>query len=432
MGIVRAVGNHLERDGELFVPWGVNHFWPRTGWAPQLWKTYDPAKAERDFAKLAELGCNVARVFGTWQSFCSSETEINPEGFDKFDSMLEIAWKHGIMLHPTGPDHWEGFPAFMGGEANYIQAEPLLRAAENYWHEMATRYRNDERIFAFDLLNEPSVRVDSHFLRAWREIAEPKKDPVAWPVDLNSRPKGICDEAKLEAERLRWRLGDEWIRRMCEAIRSTGTETAITVGYLQFTFPFMPLSCGFHLAGGAELLDFISIHFYPGNIGLCTDYRWELDQGALWASYAASFGKPMIFGEFGWLGGNEKPFVSEAGTVSYPPSTQEQSAVWCRDLVEATRPYACGWLCWGSFDVPESRDCTRHSGLLDADGNIKAWGRTFAGLGARVKAGVPEPNLPMVGFELEPLLLGRVDAYEALDELIYRRRVEGEFSLHEA
>jgi len=140
----------------------------------------------------------------------------------------------------------------------------------------------------------------------------------------------------------------------------------------------------------------------------------------------------MIFGEFGWLGGNEKPFVSEAGTVSYPPSTQEQSAVWCRDLVEATRPYACGWLCWGSFDVPESRDCTRHSGLLDADGNIKAWGRTFAGLGPRVKAGVPEPNLPMVGYELEPLLLGRVDAYEALDELIYRRRVEGEFSLHEA
>jgi len=38
----------------------------------------------------------------------------------------------------------------------------------------------------------------------------------------------------------------------------------------------------------------------------------------------------------------------------------------------------------------------------------------------------------MVGYELEPLLLGRVDAYEALDELIYRRRVEGEFSLHEA
>ena len=26
MGIVRAVGNHLEKDGKLFVPWGVNHF----------------------------------------------------------------------------------------------------------------------------------------------------------------------------------------------------------------------------------------------------------------------------------------------------------------------------------------------------------------------------------------------------------------------
>jgi hypothetical protein len=432
MGIVRAVGNHLERDGELFVPWGVNHFWPMTGWAPQLWKTYDRDKAERDFAKLAELGCNVARVFGTWQSFVTSETEVNEEGFRKFDSMLEIAWKHGIMLHPTGPDHWEGFPAFMGEETNYIQAEPLLKAAENYWREMGTRYKNDERVFAYDLLNEPSVHPDEHFARAWREIAAPKNDPVGWPTSASRRGRGMCDEAKLEVERLRWRLGDAWIRRMSDAIRSTGTETAITVGYLQFAFPFMPMSCGFHLSGGAELLDFISIHFYPGNIGVSTDYRWELDQGALWASYASSFGKPVIFGEFGWLGGNDKPFVSAAGMVNNPPSTQEQSGVWCRDLVEETLPYACGWLCWGTFDVPEARDCTRHSGLFDADGELKAWGRLFGGMAPRVKASLPTEDLPVVRFDPEPLILGSVDAYDALDAMIFKRRTAGDFRLSEA
>ena len=69
---------------------------------------------------MRDLGVNVVRVFATWMSFVESETRVNEEGFDKFDSMLRIAWENGILLHPTGPDHWEGQPAFMRGDANYI------------------------------------------------------------------------------------------------------------------------------------------------------------------------------------------------------------------------------------------------------------------------------------------------------------------------
>jgi len=82
--------------------------------------------------------------------------------------------------------------------------------------------------------------------------------------------------------------------------------------------------------------------------------------------------------------------------------------------------------------VPEARDCTRHSGLFDADGELKAWGRLFGGMGPRVKANLPVDRLPVVTFDPEPLILGSVDAYEALDAMIFRRRTEGDFRLSEA
>ncbi|MGC8991668.1 MAG: hypothetical protein ACP5MD_16255, partial [Verrucomicrobiia bacterium] len=56
-------------DGKRFVPFGVNYFRPGTGWAPQIWKQFDPEATRRDFARLRELGANCVRVFSTFGSF---------------------------------------------------------------------------------------------------------------------------------------------------------------------------------------------------------------------------------------------------------------------------------------------------------------------------------------------------------------------------
>ena len=429
MSVVQVTENGFTRDGQAFTPWGANYFVPGTGWPPQLWKRFEPERAREDFRRMSELGVNVVRVFATWASFVESETEINEEGFGKFEQMLDIAWENGILLHPTGPDHWEGGP-FFTSDRNYITSEPMLKAAENYWREMGRRFKDDERIFAFDILNEPSVRPDEIIWEEWRKIAEAKDDPVNWPARYEHPSQSICGEARMAMERLANRYGDRWLGRLTEAIRSTGTSVPVTCGFLQHTFPLTGGSCGFHLSGAAEILDFISIHYYPGNINGSMDYRRAADSCALWASYAASFGLPVIFGEFGWTGGNTRPMVG-GGQVRLASSTEELSAVWCRDLVVNSRPFACGWLCWGTYDIPEARDCTLSTGLLDAQGRVKEWGRMFQALGPQVAGNTMACDLPVKTFDAAGLVAKRLDHADEADRLIFQRRVEGDFMLKE-
>ncbi|MGO8930210.1 MAG: hypothetical protein ACLQU3_25355 [Limisphaerales bacterium] len=45
--------------------------------------------------------------------------------------------------------------------------------------------------------------------------------------------------------------------------------------------------------------------------------------------------------------------------------------------METTAGTAVGWLNWGLYDQPEATDTSEFSGLLTADGKLKAWGREF-------------------------------------------------------
>src|SRR5215470_8956145 len=96
--------------GKPFVPFGVNYYRPGTGWAPQIWKQFDPEATRKDFARMKELGANCARVFLTFHSFYTDPGVLRQEGLDKFDQFLTIAEQAGIYVHPTGPEHWEGPP----------------------------------------------------------------------------------------------------------------------------------------------------------------------------------------------------------------------------------------------------------------------------------------------------------------------------------
>src|SRR5271165_5184437 len=58
-------------NGKPFVPFGVTYYRPGTGWAPQVWKQFDPAATRQDFARMKGLGVNCVRVFLTYQSFYS-------------------------------------------------------------------------------------------------------------------------------------------------------------------------------------------------------------------------------------------------------------------------------------------------------------------------------------------------------------------------
>lgn len=98
--------------GQPFVPWGVTYYRPGTGWAPQIWKRFDPEATRADFARMKSAGVNCVRVFLTYGSFYSLPGVLQPEGLAKFDEFLALAEQAGIYVHPTGPDHWEGPPSW--------------------------------------------------------------------------------------------------------------------------------------------------------------------------------------------------------------------------------------------------------------------------------------------------------------------------------
>jgi hypothetical protein len=64
-------------------------------------------------------------------------------------------------------------------------------------------------------------------------------------------------------------------------------------------------------------------------------------------------------------------------------------------LVETTAGTAVGWLNWGLYDQPEATDPSEFSGLLTADGKLKAWGREFQKL-ARQFSGKRIPSRKMM------------------------------------
>jgi len=382
--------------GKAFVPMGVTYFRPGTGWAPQVWKQFDAEATRQDFARLRQLGGNCVRVFLSFGSFYSEPGRLTPEGLAKFDQFLALAEAAGLYVHPTGPDHWEGLPAWAQGD-RYAD-ESVLSALEQFWRAFAARYRGRKAIFAYDLLNEPEVRWDTPAMRAkwnvwvakeYRGAAElakawgvPPERLPAWgalPAPAKDAPAG---RELLDYQHFRETIADEWTRRQVAAIHSVDPQALVTAGLIQWSVP-VGLAGPFHYSAfrperQARLLDFMEVHFYPLANGFY-EYRSDEDEARNLAYLecvvheVARWGKPTVIAECGWYGGG-KPAIDGG---RHAAATEEQQARWCRKLVETTAGEACGWLNWGLYDHPGAGDVTELIGLLAADGREKAWGRAF-------------------------------------------------------
>jgi len=387
----------VDASGRPFVPFGVSYYRPGTGWAPQLWKQFDAEATRRDFAQLKKMGANVVRVFISFGSFFSEAHRLDADGLAKFDNLIDLADEAGLYVHPTGPDHWEGMPAWTKGmdffstDAN----DACLNALDDYWRMFATRYRGRTAIWAYDLRNEPSVAWDTPHMRtqwdAWRK--EHGQEPVPVPDPKVQPPAAYLGDY----QRFRESLAEKWVARQARAIRAADPDALVTVGLIQWSVPAQRIAlnqyAGFSPAAIAKYLDFMSLHFYPLVAG-CYHYESADAETAnlavleAMAREAAKPGLPLVIAEFGWYGGGPL----DAGGK---PATEEQQAEWCRHVVEVTSPIACGWLNWGMYDHPEAKDVSRLTGLFTVDGKEKAWGRAFRELAERYRAKPPAYALPV-------------------------------------
>lgn len=396
-------------EGKPFVPFGVNYFRPGTGWAPQVWKQFDPEATRQDFARLREFGGNCVRVFLTYGSFYREPGQLAEDGLAKFDQFLALAEAAGIYVHPTGPDHWEGLPEWARGDR--IAEEQVLRALEDFWRLFATRYRGRTVLFAYDLLNEPEVRWDSPALRerwnAWldREYGSVEKLGAAWggtKIAWGVQPPPPRDAAPgrelADYQRFREEVAESWTRRQATAIKQSDPDALVTVGLIQWSVP-VGIAGAWHYSAfrperQARWLDFMEVHFYPLARGFyeyasVEDEVQNLAYLECVVREVARWGKPAVLAEFGWYGGGQ-PSIDGG---RHPVATEEQQARWCRLAVERTAGWACGWLNWGLYDHPGARDVTEWIGLLTADGRTKAWGREFQTLAHRLaREALPPPR----------------------------------------
>jgi hypothetical protein len=391
-----------DEQGKPFVPFGVNYYRPGTGWAPQVWKTFDTEVTRKDFVRMKGLGINCVRIFLTYHSFHSEPGVLKTEGIEKFDQFLAIAEETGIYVHPAGPEFWEGPPNW---KPVAIADERTLAATEKFWKLFAARYRGRNVIFAYDLKNEPDVGWKLDIIKPqWNEwlkqrYGDAQKLKQAWNSTnslefggvLIPEPKdGLMSPKLLDFQSFREHIADEWTRRQAEAIKSSDPDALVTVGCLQTSVPSrfwggIDDYTGYRPERQAKFLDFLEIHFYPSEGG---GYEYKTKAGEL-ANLAylegivrevARAGKPVVLAEFGWYGGTERPKFDKG---AHPQASEEQQAEYCRHVIETSSGFVAGWLNWGLYDHPGATDCSEQTGLLAADGKTKAWGKTFQELSVR-------------------------------------------------
>ena len=78
---------------------GIN-YWPRSS-AMAMWRRFDLAEIDEDFARIAELGLDVVRFFLTWPDFQPAPETFAHERLDDFVRVLDCAHANGLRAMPT-------------------------------------------------------------------------------------------------------------------------------------------------------------------------------------------------------------------------------------------------------------------------------------------------------------------------------------------
>lgn len=138
--------------------------------APQMWKNFSLEETRRDFGYAKKIRINALRIWASYEFW-----HAEPQHFKKaFDQLLEAADQNGIRIlialfendgvPPTPENQWTTDPA----RAFAVESPGLDVASPDHqdrWENprdfvkwFMRNYRNDSRLLAIELMNEPSER----------------------------------------------------------------------------------------------------------------------------------------------------------------------------------------------------------------------------------------------------------------------------------
>lgn len=132
----------------------------------ELLRTYQNSYIqEDDILYLKKLGMNFLRVPIYWMELMDESANIKPNAWDQIDWIIQICDQNRIYvmldLHGSPGGHSDGF--LTGGQLDSNELWHNKKYQEmdiKIWQEIASRYKGNPTIAAYDLLNEPVKKMN--------------------------------------------------------------------------------------------------------------------------------------------------------------------------------------------------------------------------------------------------------------------------------
>ncbi|HEV8559776.1 MAG TPA: cellulase family glycosylhydrolase [Actinophytocola sp.] len=214
-----------------------------------------------------------------------------PDGFQRIDYLLDSARRHGIKLVIGLTNNWNDF----GGMDQYVRwaggsfhddfySNPVIRGwYQDYISHVLNRvnsitgvaYQDDPTIMAWELGNEPRCLSAGAYPRS----------PNCTPATLTSWADQISRHIKSVDPRHLVGMGDEGF--FCDNPSDPDWTRNCGEGVDTLAFGRLPA------------MDLLSLHLYPDGWG--KDLPWTYDWIRRHVREANAIGKPVLWGEFGWL-----------------------------------------------------------------------------------------------------------------------------------
>lgn len=351
-------GSKFIVDHHSIIMRGVNYFPISTEWPPKLWKRFDSKIIDRDFRKLESLGINSVRIFTSFSFFKDSVT-IDKFYIKKLDTLLNIAYKYKLYVLLVGPTTWEGVPKWASRDK--FTNEVCVNAFQIFWKYIASRYKNNNTIFAYDLYNEPRI------------------------VFNYTGYDKFSVEQVLAIQKQKEYFSTKWVHELVDIIKDQDKKALVTVGLDQTAFPInqkhISIYSGFRPHYISKYIDFFQFHFYPKFDGV---YQYEnlkvLRNNLIALNWIITnlipFKKPIVIGEFGWYSGSNTK-IDKNDLIA---SNEKKQLNYCKQVITTFSTFISGWYNWSTYDYPNATDITKSSGLFDSVGNIKSVGKKYSNM----------------------------------------------------
>jgi hypothetical protein len=272
---INPAGNGFVKSGsvETFSIRGFNYDHDRNG---HLLEDYWEAEWEtvvEDFKEMADLGANVVRIHLQFGKFMKGPRKSSPEPLKRLKKLLDLAEVTGLYLDLTGLGcyHKEDIPGWYDalGESDRWDAQAI------FWESVSSACAGSTAVFCYDLMNEPILSGKGKVETDW----------------LAGELGGKYFVQRLTLDlmvRSREEVVDQWVDKMCRAIRRHDSDALITVGVIPWAHVFPSAKPLFYRKKTFEHLDFVSVHFYPEKEGV---------EKAMKALKVYELGKPLVVEE---------------------------------------------------------------------------------------------------------------------------------------